>query len=319
MEKVISELERLKISYYNNPEKKWQIQALHKAIQNIKNYDQSIISGESLKRNVKGIGTKIASYIDEILEKGYIQDLQDNDLKENGYKEFLSIVGVGQAKAMDWISKNIYTISHLKEEIKKNNINITHNIQLGLTYYDDLQKRIPRKEINDFNKIISPILKKIDADLQFEICGSYRRGQKDSGDIDLLITHPLNKNYLGTILQILKEKKIIVEEMTKNCKKKFLGMGIVPRYSTMRRIDIMFIDHKSFPTSLLYFTGNKYFNLYIRKVCMNKKYRLNEYYLLDIENNKKIYFRNEKEIFTFLEIPYLSPNDRNHINKNMNI
>ena len=87
--------------------------------QNIKNYDQSIISGESLKRNVKGIGTKIASYIDEILEKGYIQDLQDNDLKENGYKEFLSIVGVGQAKAMDWISKNIYTISHLKEEIKK--------------------------------------------------------------------------------------------------------------------------------------------------------------------------------------------------------
>jgi len=40
---------------------------------------------------------------------------------------------------------------------------------------------------------------------------------------------------------------------------------------------------------------------------------------LDIEKNKKIYFRNEKEIFTFLEIPYLSPNDRNHINKNMNI
>ena len=73
--KIIDNLNKLKISYYNQNDKKWQIKALTTAIQNIEKYNNQIISGNDLKQNIKGIGEKICKYIDEIIEHGYILDL----------------------------------------------------------------------------------------------------------------------------------------------------------------------------------------------------------------------------------------------------
>ena len=98
--------------------------------------------------------------------------------------------------------------------------------------------------------------------------------------------------------------------MTKNSTKKFLGMCKIPGYTKIRRIDILFIDYKSYYSSLLYFTGNKYFNLYIRNKCLENNYSLNEYYLTNLENNEKLYLKSEKELFDILKINYLIPEER---------
>lgn len=321
--KIINNLNKLKISYYNQKNKQWQIKALNNAINNIEKYDKEIISGKDLKDNIKGIGEKISKYIDEIIEIGYISDLKNNEINENSYNELMCIVGVGQSKAKEWISKGIKNIDDLKSEISNGNITVTNNINIGLKYYNDLKFRIPREEINNLKNIFSSIIKSINKDLIFEICGSYRRNNKDSGDIDFLITH---KNYnsdlknfkkynlLKEILDILKKEKIIIDEMTKNANKKFLGICKIPGYKIARRIDIMFIDYKSFYSSIMYFTGNKYFNLYIRNKCLEKNYSLNEYYLTNLENDEKIYLKNENHIFDILDIKYLEPENRNFSN-----
>ena len=187
--KIIENLNKLKISYYSQKDKQWQIKALNNAILNIEKYEDEIISGENLKKHIKGIGTKISIYIDEIIKNGYINDLKNKNIEEDSYKEFMQLIGVGNAKAKEWISKDIKNISQLKEEIKKGNISITNNINLGLKYYKDLKERIPRKEINSLKEIMFYLLKNIDKNIKFEICGSYRRNAKDSGDVDFLITH----------------------------------------------------------------------------------------------------------------------------------
>lgn len=321
--KIIENLKKLKISYYSQNDKKWQINALSNAILNIEKYEDKIISGDDLKKNIKGIGTKISKYIDEIIELGYIKDLENKDIYQNAYEEFMEITGVGNAKAKEWISKDIKNIEQLKNEIKKGNISITNNIELGLKYYDDLKKRIPRDEIDCLKKNVSIILNKVNKDIIFEICGSYRRELSNSGDIDFLITHEKYNsdeknfkkyNYLKDILNKLKENNIIVDEMTKNSTKKFLGMCKIPGFKTIRRIDIMFIDYKSYFSSILYFTGNKYFNLYLRNKCLENNFSLNEYYLTNLENDEKIYLKNEEEIFKILKINYLNPNERNFLN-----
>lgn len=321
--KILINLNKLKISYYNEKDKKWQIKALTNAINNIEKYENDIISGEDLKNNIKGIGTKIAVYIDEIIEYGFIKNLENKNIEEDSYKSFMNITGVGQSKAKEWIKNGIKNIDELKKQINDGNISITNNIELGLKYYDDLNTRIPRKEIDILKNIIDKILKNLNKDILFEICGSYRRNNKDSGDVDFLITHSkynsdlknYNKfNFLKEILKILKEHEIIVGEMTKNSTKKFLGMCKIPGYSTVRRIDIMFIDYKSYYSSLLYFTGNKYFNLYLRNKCLENNFSLNEYYLKNLNNDEKIYLKNEKEIFKILNITYLDPDERNFLN-----
>lgn len=317
--KILENLNKLKISYYSQENKKWQIKALTSAINNIEKYENDIISGEDLKKNIKGIGDKISKYIDEIIEHGYLLDLKNIKVEEDSYKEFMNIIGVGNAKAKEWISKGIKNIDQLKKEIKNGNISITNNINLGLKYYEDLKERIPREEIISLYKIIEKILKEINKDLLFDICGSFRRNESNSGDIDFLITHKnynsdINNfkdyNFLKKILNNLKEKNIIVDEMTKNASKKFLGMCKIPGYKKVRRIDIMFIDYKSYYSSLLYFTGNKYFNLYIRNKCLENNFSLNEYYLSNLENNEKIYLKNEKELFDILKLNYLKPEER---------
>ena len=324
--KIIENLNKLKIYYYSQKDKQWQIKALNVAIINIEKYNDEIISGENLKKNIKGIGIKISKYIDEIIKNGYIQDLHNKNIEEQSYIDFTKIIGVGNAKAKEWISKDIKDMIQLKNEIKNGNISITNNIKLGLKHYDDLQVRIPRSEIDIFKKIMNNIFREIDKDIIFDICGSYRRKNKDSGDIDFLITHKkynsdnsdnsdIQKyNYLKPILDILKKNNIIVDEMTKNPTKKFLGLCVIPGYNIVRRIDILFIDYKSYYSSYLYFTGNKYFNLYLRNKCLEQKYSLNEYYLTNLNNNEKIYLKNEKELFDILKIQYLKPEERNFTN-----
>jgi len=169
MKKIILEqLEKLKISYYQDSSKKWQIIAINKAIKSIESYTKEIKSGEQLQEEIKGIGSKIKDHINEIIKEGSIKCIENKDLNEQSYSDFMSIVGVGKAKAKEWISKGINTIEELKKEIKEGHIKVTNNIDLGLKYYDDLKERIPRYEINEMKKKMEDILKTINSSLIFE-------------------------------------------------------------------------------------------------------------------------------------------------------
>lgn len=72
-------------------------------------------------------------------------------------------------------------------------------------YFEDFKKKIPRNEIEDIEKLIRTQLKEVDRLIQLTICGSYRRGKQESGDIDCLITHPnfTSKSKKCDILKII--------------------------------------------------------------------------------------------------------------------
>ena len=80
-ELIIINLEKLKLSYLKDESKKWNLRALSIAINNIKNYEGEIIDGKDLKNKIKGIGDKISKRIDEILEKGFLKDLENIELE----------------------------------------------------------------------------------------------------------------------------------------------------------------------------------------------------------------------------------------------
>lgn len=319
---IISNLEKLKLFYLqDNANKKFQIIALNKAISSIQSYTKKIESGTQLKTDISGIGDKISKRIDEILDphfSGTLKELENQDLKEDSYNELMSIYGVGNSRAKKWIEENnVRNIEDLKKEVSKGNIKITKNIETGLKYFDDLNQRIPREEIDVVKEIVQKELKKINSQLLFEICGSYRRKNETSGDIDILISHPKyideNKefNFLNEILKNLRKQDLIVDDLTKNGNKKFMGICKVKPYNIARHIDILFVDYNSYYSSILYFTGSKNFNVYLRQKLLQKNMSLNEYCLKDLENNNIIYLTSEKEIFKIADIKYLEPHERN--------
>jgi DNA polymerase beta len=186
---------------------------------------------------------------------------------------------------------------------------------MGFKYYEDLKERIPRKEIDDAKKKISKILKKIDKDCIFEICGSYRRGQETSGDMDVIISNPkyvkgiAEQNYLKRVVEMGVTDGFVIDHLTEKGDKKYMGFCKIKK--RVRRIDIRVFDYESFWGGILYFTGNKEFNIKIRNRAIEKGLSLNEYGLTNISTGEKILLNSEEEIFTLLEIPYQSPIERN--------
>lgn len=91
-------------------------------------------------------------------------------------------------------------------------------------YFDDFEKKIPRTEIIQIEGVLKDAVKEISRDYLVTICGSYRRGKEESGDIDVLITHPdyISKAKdakkktisLKTIVECLEKKKLITDTIS---------------------------------------------------------------------------------------------------------
>ena len=316
---IISKLEELKKIYLKDDSKKWNLRALTIAINNLKKYDKPIISGTKLQEDIKGIGDKISKRIDEILETGTLDELKDFSNSESSdisLVNLLLITGVGNVRAKKWIGLGIHNIDDVKKAIIDKKIKATHHIDIGIKYYYDFQKKIPRTEISIINDLLKNNIKKIDKNLIFEICGSYRRGLHESGDIDILISHPsfyeniLTQNFLKKIVKELTKNNFIIDNLTSKGDTKFMGVCKLEKYDTYRRIDIRVVDYCSYYTSLLYFTGSKDFNVNLRNKALEYNYTLNEYALTDLNNNNRKMLNSEEEIFDILKIPYVLPEER---------
>ena len=80
----------------------------------------------------------------------------------------------------------------------------------------------------------------------------------------------------------------------------------------IRRLDIRYIEIESFFPAYLYFTGSYEFNERMRGIAKRQGYKLNEYGLYKLENNKErlIQIYSEKDVFDILGMNYLEPKDR---------
>lgn len=331
---IINNLELLSLQYVKKNENKWKTKSLQNAIKTLYKYENIIVSGKQLKEEIKGIGDGIAKRIDEIINTGTLSELEleldlendnnkdlknkeNNDEYNQKYILLKNITGVGDKRASEWSKLEFKNIEDLKCLILNNKIKSTHHIDIGIKYYDDLLKKIPRNEIDDLYKIISKIISEISETLIFEICGSYRRGLDYSGDVDILLTDKYSNNkkiksnnYLTILVNNLKKRNIIIDDLTTTSGgKKYMGIyKFNNNYG--RRIDIRYIDYEEFYTALLYFTGSKNFNLDLRKKAIKMGYKLSEYSLIKVNNNEKMNINSEYDIFNILDVDYIDPTKR---------
>ena len=298
----------------------YKIRIFKNALRNIKNYPYKIKSGNDLK-DVRGIGKGIMSRIDEILKTKTLKELKGfnnyyEEKKETIVEELQKVINIGEKKAIELVKKyNIKSINDLKKKHKTGKIKLNDKILIGLKYYGKVQDKIPRKEIDKFYKIIINIGKKIDKDLIVKIAGSYRRENKTSNDIDILLSHKkyktnkeINKNYLNLFIKKLKQKKMIIDDLTTDISiTKYMGFSQF-NDNPIRRIDIRFVPFESYYSALLYFTGSFQLNKEMRQKAKKLGYKLNEYGLY--KKKKLIKVNSEKDIFDKLKLDFKEPRNR---------
>ena len=295
---------RILADYERINKEPFKVRAYEKVIDSIELYDKKIETIEDIKA-LKGVGKKIEDKIVEFIATGNVAEVE-NVIKDPKYIlgiKLKGIYGVGPAKITELMTK-IKDFEELREHPEL----LNDKQRIGLKYYDQMNLRIPMAEGKQHYKSVKNML---DASIEFEFVGSFRRKNKDMGDIDILI-----KNKSGIVLKdIIKrfvDKKYVIEKLALG-NNKFMGLCKLSPELPARRIDILLADPSHYYFALLYFTGSYNFNIYMRKVALSKGLSLSEYGFKDSKGNlmdTTDTIHSEEDIFAYLDIPYTAPHKR---------
>ena len=284
--------------------------AYQKAQETIMAYPNDITNPAQLK-GLPGIGDTIMEKLNEYVQTGTLKVLERE--KTNPVNILADVYGIGPKKAKELVEKGITTIDQLRA--RQNELNDVQRV--GLQYYEDILERIPRSEIEEYDGIFQSIFNKIsnqDPNARFEIVGSYRRGAKTSGDIDIIITGNSGTIYKNFVDELIKQN-IITNILSRGLSKTLVIAKLPSNNSVARRIDFLYSPPDEFPFAILYFTGSKAFNTVMRHKALEMGYTLNEHGLSIMDNKVKGQkieqpFYNEKAIFDFLKMAYKTPVER---------
>ncbi|CAG4975519.1 unnamed protein product [Parnassius apollo] len=293
--------------------------AYRKAAGVLASLSKRIESGEEAKK-LNGIGEKIAKKIDEFIRTGKLKKLENihQDETAQAINMLTRISGIGPVKAAEMVDNGIKCI----DDLGKYKHLLNHHQLIGLKYFEDFEKKIPRSEIQEIEKKLKSKILNLDGQFTVTICGSYRRGKSVSGDIDVLVTHTSlkdgenkKKHGVGMLRKIVdKLKDLYIEEISLG-DTKFMGVCRLSEASPARRLDIRLIPCNQYHCAVLYFTGSDVFNKNMRTHALEKGFTLNEYSLRPIGATgvpgEPVPIKSEEEIFEYIEYPYKKPQERN--------
>jgi NAD-dependent DNA ligase len=283
----------------------FRARAYQKAQETIMAYPSDILSPNDLKGK-PGIGDTIMEKLNEYVQTGTLKILERE--KNNPVNILADVYGIGPKKAKDLVEKGITSIAQLRE-----NQDLLNDVQkVGLKYYEDILKRIPRSEIEDYKAIFEKAFPS-GTDGKMEIVGSYRRGAQSSGDIDVIITSKSSAIFTTFVNNLIKENVIL--HVLSRGPTKCLVITKIPSSDSARRVDFLYTTPEEFPFAILYFTGSKIFNTVMRHVALERGYTMNEHGIYKMEAKKKgekvdRTFNSEQDIFDFLGLEYKSPIER---------
>jgi len=309
LNREIGEKLRLISEYYRlDPDQKVQFKA--KAYQTasitVSDYEHQIKSGAEAEENIEGVGKSIAEDIQEYLDTGRISRLDELEAANPEIKKtleyFMSLYGIGVETAAKFFKKGYRTLKDLWDSS-----DLTEAQRTGILWRNHINRPVLREEIDLINETLYTLLSVYD--IEFEICGSYRRGEPVSGDVDVLIRKQGTYN-MEQIIGLLRE---ILPAYLAFGSKVYRGIiRLSPKYNG-HRIDIRLIEPEYWPFALLYFTGSGRFNILMRSRAISLGLTLSEYSLYD-ENGKDIRgIKDERDIFTKLGVKFLTPKQRTKI------
>ncbi len=272
------------------------------------------ILAEVNKHKYPGIGKGITNKIAVLASGNTLPELIELQASPDirAYEAFEGIVGVGPATIRRWISAGILSLGALRKAVGAGSITLNNAQRLGLHYYTDLNTRIPRSEVTTIGIYIKEFIEyviarnTIDVDVSIEITGSYRRGHKDSGDIDMLVmTDPFITSLLHKVGTSLPDTPGYIDILSVGDER----LTFLYRHRRLvRQVDILHVSRSSYPAALLYFTGSYSFNTMMRNVAKMRGYKLNQSGIY--KAGRPLPVTREEDIFDIIGLKYVPPHQR---------
>lgn len=288
-------------------------------------YRRAIVALQTHDNATQMIGADIRAKIDEFRATGSIRELDALARRKSirALLEFAQILGFGPATARSLIARHIYSREELARAVARRSIDLTRVQELGLRYHDDLQKSIARADVARIAEAIMIEIYRVADEPGARICanngqrpmveiaGSYRRRAASSRDIDILVACASSRSFLHALHSRLREKPEFIDVIVLGRQKySFLWRPRTIENSHAIALDIILAHPREFWSSLLYFTGSRDFNIWLREQCKKRGMTLNQYGLRD-EHGQFVPLESEEHIFRIIGLRYIEPALRN--------
>jgi len=254
-----------------------------------------------------GVGDAIATKAVEFLETGSIKHLDALLAKRGGLsEELMQIEDLGPKRVRQIQGLGIHTTAELVDAAKKGKLKelprfsetIEKKILENAENVTERSKRFTLEEVEKDVETLLRTIKKVSGVERAEAAGSYRRKKETVGDIDIVVVTDDAEKVSSTIAGLPFVTKVVAHGGTK----------LSFNFKSGLRTDIRFVRESQWGSALLYFTGSKEHNIMMRKVAIEKGWKLSEYGLF--EGEKIIASKEEEDIYKALGLEWVPPEKR---------
>jgi len=284
----------------------FRVRAYRRAALNIEGLADNIetLSQQGGLHDIPGIGSDLASKIDEYLRTGTIEFHEQ--LKKEvplGLAKIVEIPSVGPKTAKEIYDRfRIETIEDLEAICKTDKLmgvpgfkqKTVDNILRGIGLYR-------RRKGNYLLGRAVPLARELCKYLEgcaerVAYAGSLRRMKEIVHDVDILAASKDPAQTIQAFLTMPYVQSVLAQGGTKAS----------VRIQDDLQVDLRVVDPQSWGAAMHYFTGSKAHNIRMRERAIKQGLKLNEYGLFDA-NEKRLAGTEEEEIFEKLGLPHIPP------------
>ena len=287
----------------------FKIRAYRRAAMNLESLTEEIeaVAGRGGLTEIAGIGKDLAAKIEQALETGRIEYLEELRREiPRGVVELMAIPGVGPKTAKLLFDRlqvdSVEKLESLAQEgkllglpgIKQKTV---ENIVKGIQVVKKGRERMLLGQALPLAREIVWILEKLPAVREISMAGSLRRMRETVRDFDLLITSTKPAKVMGTFTSLPQVAEVLVHGETK----------ATIRHREGIQVDLRVVEPECFGAALQYFTGSKEHNIRVRELASRKGLKVSEYGVFNEATGKRIAGATEEEVYRAIGLPYIPP------------
>ncbi|BBG65316.1 DNA polymerase X family [Hydrogenimonas sp.] len=276
-----------------------------RTVQNLgKSLEELVESGMDLTK-LPGIGADLSDAIKEILKTGKFSKLEalKKELPE-GLESLLSIEGLGPKRIRQlYDTFGITSLEDLAKVAQSGDIynlkgfgpKLVEKILKGVRLAKKSGRRFRFDVARPFAEELKRYLGTFEGVIKVEVAGSYRRRKETVGDLDILVVAENWESVTERFVRYEKVKEVVSKGPTRST--------VILRNDL--QVDLRSVAKESYGSALHYFTGSKAHNIKIRKMAVEKGWKINEYGVF--EGKKRLGGESEEQLYSLMGMEYIEP------------
>ncbi len=264
--------------------------------------------GVKALKALPGVGEAIAKKIEEYLTTGKLRYYEE--FKEKipiDLDEIIRVEGMGPRRAKVLFEKlGVKNLKELEEVARGGKIaplsgfgeKTEKNILEAIEFLKRSKGRWLLGDLLPVAEVVLEKLRKVKGVERADMAGSLRRMKETVGDVDFLVISREPERVMDVFVSMPGVEKIWGKGKTKSSVRMEAGFDM----------DVRVIAPESYGAALQYFTGSKEHNITLRKIAIDRGFKLSEYGLF--KGSKNIAAKTEEEIYRRLGLQWIPPEMR---------